>query len=97
VFFVVLSLPLTALPSPSPVSWVASGAAIAAYFSWSVADRLDQLLTLARLRILDALAGPEPEADADRQRYRDRERLRAAFPKINEERGGIVEGSDPPA
>jgi len=57
---------------------------------WRVADHLDYLVTVAGLRILDALAGPEPEADGDRQRYRDRERLRAAFPKINEEPGGIV-------
>jgi hypothetical protein len=32
---------------------------------WRVADQLDYLLTLARLRILDALAGPEPETPAD--------------------------------
>jgi hypothetical protein len=49
---------------------------------WRVADQLDYLVTLARLRILDALAGPLPETPADRQRYRDRERLRRAFPKI---------------
>ena len=64
---------------------------------WRVADQLDYLRTLAKLRILDAVCGPEPETDADRQRNRDRERLRAAFPKINEDLGGIVEGSDPPA
>jgi hypothetical protein len=34
---------------------------------WRVADELDYLLTLARLRILDALAGPEPETPADQQ------------------------------
>jgi hypothetical protein len=28
---------------------------------WRVADDLDYLVTLASLRILDALAGPEPE------------------------------------
>ena len=33
-----------------------------------VADQLDYLLTLARLRILDALAGPLPETTADRRR-----------------------------
>jgi hypothetical protein len=37
---------------------------------WLVADHLDYLLTLARLRILDALAGPEPETPADRRRER---------------------------
>jgi hypothetical protein len=45
-----------------------------------VADELDYLLTLARLRILDALAGPLPETPADRQR--DRERIARAFPEI---------------
>jgi hypothetical protein len=47
---------------------------------WRVADALDYLLTLARLRILDALAGPLPETPADRQR--DRERIKRAFPEI---------------
>jgi hypothetical protein len=49
---------------------------------WRVADRLDYLLTLARLRILDALAGPLPETPADRQRQRDRDRIVRAFPEI---------------
>jgi hypothetical protein len=49
---------------------------------WRVADELDYLLTLARLRILDALAGPEPETPADQWRERDRERLKKAFPEI---------------
>jgi hypothetical protein len=40
---------------------------------WRVADALDYLLTLARLRILDALAGSEPEMAADQQREWDRE------------------------
>jgi hypothetical protein len=47
---------------------------------WRVADALDYLVTLVRLRMLDALAGPLPETPADRQR--DRERLRRAFPEI---------------
>jgi hypothetical protein len=38
--------------------------------------------TLASLRILDAVAGPEPETEADRQRARDRERIERAFPEI---------------
>jgi hypothetical protein len=42
---------------------------------------LTYLLTLAWLRILDALAGPEPETLADRKRERDRERLREASPR----------------
>jgi hypothetical protein len=37
---------------------------------WRVADELDYLLTLARLRILDAVAGPLPETPADRERER---------------------------
>jgi hypothetical protein len=43
---------------------------------WRVADDLDYLWTLATLRILDALAGPEPETPADQQRARDRQRMR---------------------
>ena len=39
---------------------------------WRVADQLDYLLTLARLRILDALAGSEPETPADQRRERER-------------------------
>jgi hypothetical protein len=42
---------------------------------WRVADALDYLLTLARLHILDALAGPEPATPADQQRARDREQI----------------------
>jgi hypothetical protein len=49
---------------------------------WRVADDLDYLATLATLRILDALAGPEPETPADQQRARDRERIKRAFPEI---------------
>jgi hypothetical protein len=46
---------------------------------WRVADQLDYLVTLARLRILDALAGPLPETPADRLRQRHRmERPRSA-------------------
>jgi hypothetical protein len=40
---------------------------------WRVADAVDHLLTLAWLRILNALAGPEPEMAADPQREWDRE------------------------
>jgi hypothetical protein len=49
---------------------------------WRVADQLDYLVSLASLRILDALAGPLPETEADRQLARDRERLERAFPAI---------------
>ncbi len=50
---------------------------------WCVADDLDYLMTLVRLRILDALADPEPEAPADQQRARDREQIERAFPKLD--------------
>jgi len=63
-----------------------------ARLSWRVADQLDYLVTLARLRILDALAGPLPETLADRQRQRDRERIERAFPEI-EPRGARHRGS----
>jgi hypothetical protein len=43
--------------------------------SWRVANHLDHHLTLARLRILDALAGPEPEMLSDRRRERDWDRV----------------------
>jgi hypothetical protein len=39
-----------------------------ARFFWCMIDVLDYFLTLSRLRILDALAGPLPETAADRQR-----------------------------
>jgi hypothetical protein len=42
---------------------------------WRVADQFDYLRTLARLRILDALAGPEAETTADQQRERERDRM----------------------
>ena len=57
---------------------------------WWVVDALDYLLTLARLRILDAVAGPEPETPADQQRKRDRERLESAFPRLDGEEPGAV-------
>jgi hypothetical protein len=60
---------------------------------WRVADHLDHLLTLARLRFLDALAGPEPETDGDRQRKPDRERIEQASPEI--ESGGAGQARYP--
>jgi hypothetical protein len=39
---------------------------------WRVADQLDYLVTLARLRILDAVCGPFAETAADRRRERGR-------------------------
>jgi hypothetical protein len=47
-----------------------------------IVDGLDYVLTMVRLRILDAVAGPEPETSADQQREVDRERIERAFPKI---------------
>ena len=41
-----------------------------------MADALDYLVTLVRLRILDALGGPEPETLADQQRKQDREQVK---------------------
>jgi hypothetical protein len=49
---------------------------------WRVADDLDYLVTLTRLRVLDAIVGPLPETPADQQREQDWERLRKAFPEI---------------
>jgi len=49
---------------------------------WRVADQLDYLVTLAWLRILDALAGSLPETPADWRRQWDRERIERAFPEI---------------
>ncbi len=55
---------------------------------WRVVDALDYLMTLAWLRILDALAGPEPEMPADQQREREREQLERAFPMLDYEELG---------
>jgi hypothetical protein len=38
---------------------------------WRVADQFDYLRTLAKLRILDAPAGPLPKTPADQQRERE--------------------------
>jgi hypothetical protein len=45
-------------------------------------DRVLSDATLATLRILDAVVGPEPETSAVQQRARDRERIERAFPEI---------------
>jgi len=52
-------------------------------FFWRVVDALDYLVTLGRLRILDAVAGAEPETPADLQRKRGREQLERAFPILD--------------
>jgi hypothetical protein len=51
-------------------------------FFWRIVDHLDYVLTLVRLSILDAVAGPLPKTPADQQRKRDRERMERAFPEI---------------
>lgn len=50
---------------------------------WRLVDYLDYLVTLARLRILGALASPLPETPADRQRDRDRNGYRGRSPRSN--------------
>jgi hypothetical protein len=57
---------------------------------WRVIDYLDYALTLARFRILDALAGPEPETPADQRRKQDRERIERAFPSLDGEEPGAA-------
>jgi hypothetical protein len=57
---------------------------------WRTLDALDYWLTLTRLRILDALAGPEPETPADQRRKQDRERLDTAFPRLGSQEPGVV-------
>jgi hypothetical protein len=49
---------------------------------WRTADGLDYVLTLTKLRILDAVAGPESETSADQKREKDREQIEREFPKI---------------
>jgi hypothetical protein len=49
---------------------------------WAIVDRLDYLLTLTRLRFLDAICGPLPETPADRRRQQDRQKLKRAFLEI---------------
>ena len=46
-------------------------------------DRVDHLLTLARLTVLDWLAGPPPETPTDRAIREEGERLRKAFHEID--------------
>jgi hypothetical protein len=48
-------------------------------FFWRVLDALDYRVMDARLRILDAVCGPEPETPADRQRAREGDRLERAL------------------
>ena len=51
-------------------------------------DRMDYLITLGRLRVLDWVCGPEPLTPADE--WRERDRLREAFREID------IDGQDHP-
>ena len=46
-------------------------------------DRADYLVTSARLRVLDWIAGPEPKTEADLRREAEHETLREALPKAD--------------
>lgn len=48
---------------------------------FEILNRVDYLLTLARLTIADWLAGPPPETPTDRAIREEGERIRKAFPK----------------
>jgi hypothetical protein len=47
-------------------------------------DRVDYVLTLVRLTVLDWLAAPPPETPEDRAIRDEGERLRRAFPFLDE-------------
>ena len=57
-------------------------------FFWGVTDRLDYLMTLIGLRVLDAAAGPEPETPVDQDRKGDRERIERRSPRSSPEGPG---------
>jgi hypothetical protein len=57
-------------------------------------DRADYLLTLARLTVLDWLAGPPPETPTDKAIREEGERLRKAFPEINFDRPNVTRRDD---
>jgi hypothetical protein len=44
-------------------------------FLWRALDRVEYLVTLTRLRLVDAIYGPMPETLADEKREREHERL----------------------
>jgi hypothetical protein len=54
---------------------------VSARFSLRLFNVTKRLLTLAWLRILDALTSADPETPADEKRERDREQIERAFPK----------------
>ncbi len=59
-------------------------------------DQADYLLALARLTVLDWLAGPRPETPTDRAIREEGERLRAAFPQIDFDDPKPLRRSSPP-
>jgi len=46
-------------------------------------DRVDYVVTVARLWLVDLIFGPEPPTPADKQRELDHDALRKAFPVID--------------
>ncbi len=50
---------------------------------YTALDNTAHLLTLARLRLHDRIAGPPPETPLDRSIREEGERLRKAFPKAD--------------
>jgi hypothetical protein len=59
-------------------------------------DRADYLLTLARLTVLDWLAGPPPDTPTDRAIREEGERIRKAFPDIDFDHPKPHQRSSPP-
>jgi hypothetical protein len=47
--------------------------------TWHIVDRINYWVTLATLRVLDTVHGPEPETEADQERNHDRKQLERAF------------------
>jgi hypothetical protein len=58
-------------------------AKVAGRLFWRIAGLADYTLTVARLWLLDRVAGPDPETPTDRAIREEGERLRRAFPQID--------------
>ena len=56
----------------------------------SLADGIGYAWALARLSVLDRIAGPLPATEADDAREHARDRLRQAFPEVD------IDGAGPP-
>jgi hypothetical protein len=50
---------------------------------YAALDNAAHLMTLARLRLYDRIAGPAPETPTDRAIREEGERLRKALPKVD--------------